>query len=84
MFNWDREFTNSNVTDMVDIYTKTIQNILSSFIPHQTITIDDKDPPWFNTKLKSLFQEKNKIYKNFHKNRSNTQLLRNWNTYKTA
>ena len=84
MFNWDREFTNSNVTDMVDIYTKTIQNILSSFIPHQTITIDDKDPPWFNTKIKSLFQEKNKIYKNFHKNRSNTQLLRNWNTYKTA
>ena len=44
MFNWDREFTNSNVTDMVDIYTKTIQNILSSFIPHQTITIDDKEP----------------------------------------
>ena len=53
-----------------------IYNILSNFIPHQTITIDDKDPPWFNTKIKSLLQEKNKIYKNFRKDRNNTQLLR--------
>ena len=30
---------------MVDICTKTIQNILSNFIPHQTITINDKDLP---------------------------------------
>ena len=61
---------------MVDICTKTIYNILSNFIPHQTITIDDKDPPWFNTKIKSLLQEKNKIYKNFRKDCNNTQLLR--------
>ena len=52
------------------------QNILSNFITHQTITIDDKDPPWSNTKIKSLLQEKNKIYKNFRKDRNNTQLLR--------
>ena len=31
---------------------------------------------WFNTKIKSLLQEKNKIYKNFRKDRNNTQLLR--------
>ena len=55
---------------------KAIQNILSNFIPHQTITIDDKDPPWFNSKIKSLLQEKNKIYKNFRKDRNNTQPLR--------
>ena len=38
--------------------------------------MDGKDPPWFNTKIKSLFQEKSKIYKNFRKDRNNTQLLR--------
>ena len=37
---------------------------------------DDKDPPWFNTKIKSLLQEKKKIYKNFRKDCNNTQLLR--------
>ena len=41
MFDWNRAFTNH----MADIFTKTIQNILSNFIPHQTITINDKDPP---------------------------------------
>ena len=76
MFDWDRAFTNSNVSNMVEICTKTIQNILSNFIRHQTITIDDKDPPWFNTKIKSLLQKKNKIYKNISKDRNNTQLLR--------
>ena len=76
MFNWDRAFENSNVNDMVDICTKTIHNMLSNFIPHQTITIDDKDPPRFNTKIKSLLQDKNKIYKKIRKYRNNTQLLR--------
>ena len=62
------------MNNLVDICTKTIQNILSNFIPHQKITIDD--PPRFNTKIKSLLQQKNKIYKNFSKDRNNAQLLR--------
>ena len=62
------------MNNLVDICTKTIQNILSNFIPHQKITIDD--PPRFNTKIKSLIQQKNKIYKNFSKDRKNAQLLR--------
>ena len=62
------------MNNLVDICTKTIQNILSNFIPHQKTTIDD--PPRFNTKIKSLLQQKNKIYKNFSKDRNNAQLLR--------
>ena len=67
MFDWNRVFTNRNVNDMVDICIKTIQNKLSNFIPHQTVTIDDKDPSWFNTITKSSRQEKSKISKNFAK-----------------
>ena len=71
MFDWDKAFTNSNV-NMVDICTKTIQNILSNFISYQTVTIDDKDPSWFNAKIKSLLQKQNKIYKNLRKDRNTT------------
>ena len=46
MFDWDRSFTNSNSNDMVDIYTKIIQNILLNFIPREKIEIDDKDHPY--------------------------------------
>ena len=83
MFDWDKVFTNSNVNDMVDICTKTIQNILSNFIPHQAITTDDKDPPWFISNIESLLQEKNKIYKNLCKD-CNTQLLKNWYIHRKA
>ena len=38
-------------------------NILSNFIPHTLIVFEDKDPPWFHTKTKSLLHEKIKTYK---------------------
>ena len=40
MFDWDRAFFNTNVNVILDI--------VSSFIPHETLTVDDKNPPWFN------------------------------------
>ena len=40
------------------MFTSTVMNILSNFIPHETIVCDDKDPPWFNKAIKSLIQEK--------------------------
>ena len=45
------------------IYLTIIKNILSNYIPHETITCDDKDPPWFNKNIKQLVQEKNNAYK---------------------
>ena len=53
MFDWDRAFVNTNVNEEVFILKQTILNILSNFIPHETLAIDDKDPPWFTKKTKS-------------------------------
>ena len=36
-FNWDRAFPNTNVNEKVSIFSNTILNILSNFIPHETI-----------------------------------------------
>ena len=33
--------------------------------------MNDRDPPWFNSKLKSLIIAKNEIFKKFHCNRNN-------------
>ena len=35
-----------------------ILNTLSDFIPHNFVVFDDKDPPWFNKKIRVLIQEK--------------------------
>ena len=40
------------------VHNETILNILRKFIPHETVLCDDRDPPWFNAKIKSLVHEK--------------------------
>ena len=57
MFDWDRTFVNTNVNEKVFILNKAILNILSNFIPHETLTIDDKDLSWFTKKIKNINQE---------------------------
>ena len=52
MFDWDRTFVNTNVNEKVFILNKTVLNMLSNFIPHETLTVDDKDPPLVCTKNK--------------------------------
>ena len=44
-FNWQKAFSYKNVKEKVDTFNKTILNVLSNFIPHETIICDDRDPP---------------------------------------
>ena len=44
MFDWHRAFVNSNVNEKVFILNKTTLNILSNFVPHEALTVDNKDP----------------------------------------
>ena len=53
----------------------TILNILNNYILHETTICDDKDPPWFNSRIKSLIEIKNKIHKNYQRYKSSSQLL---------
>ena len=36
---------------------------MSNFIPNEIVTIDDRDPPWVNNKIKSLIKNKNEYFK---------------------
>ena len=54
----DNAFNWTSVNEKVNIFNYTILNILSSFIPHEILTCDDKDPWWFNKKIREIFQEK--------------------------
>ena len=76
-FDWDRAFANKHVDEKVLIFNKTVLNILSNFIPHEVIVCDDKDPPWFNGKIKSLINEKLRTYNAYRKNIGNSQLRKN-------
>ena len=74
MFDWDRAFVNTNVNEKMFILNKAILNILFNFIPHETLTIDDKDLPWFAKKIKNLIQEKNNVYKSYQNSKNNNNI----------
>ena len=71
-FNWERAFHRKNINEKVSILNSTINNILSNFIPHETITCDDKKPPWFNKNIINLIKNKNIFYKSHTANENST------------
>ena len=44
---------------------------MANVIPHETKIFHDQEPPWINNTVKTMIQEKNKIYKLYLKNKSN-------------
>ena len=54
---------------------KTIKNIMSNYIPHETITCDDRDPRWINKDIKQLILDKNHAYKSYICNDKSSQLF---------
>ena len=50
------------------MFKKTIKNIMSDYIPHETIIWDGRDPPWRNKDIKQLILKKNHAYKLYIRN----------------
>ena len=44
-FNWQRAFSNLNINERVSFFNKNNLNIVSNFIPHETVICNDRDPP---------------------------------------
>ena len=58
---------------MVFLFNKTIKNIFSNFIPQ--VTSDERDPPWINSNIRQLIQEKNNTYRSYILNDKNPQIF---------
>ena len=65
VFDWEKTFSNISVDEKAVIFNRTILNILNNYIPHETIVCNDRDPPWFNDKIRLLIKEKMTTYKYF-------------------
>ena len=67
-FYWERAFENLSVDEKVSLFNKTIKNKLSNYISYEIITIDERDPPWFNKNVKSLIDEAWRLHVQRNKN----------------
>ena len=55
-FPWDIRFAHTDVNKTIYLFNQTIKNILRNFIPHETVTCDDRDHTWITSKTKGLIQ----------------------------
>ena len=61
-FSWERCFANTSVNNKVHMFHKTSKSMFN-YIPHKTITCNDRNPPWINKDIKQLIWDKNHAYK---------------------
>ena len=66
--NWDRVFLDINVNKQVELFNNYIMNIFYNFIPNETISINDNDPPWITEIIRMKIAHKNYLYKNYLRN----------------
>ena len=60
---------------MISRINKTVLNTFHNFIPHKTLLIDDKDPPWLTNKRKNLINKEDTVFKRYRQNSNNLQIL---------
>ena len=65
-------FANSDVSEKVYLFNKIIKNIVSNYIPSETIVCNDRDPPWINNNIKKLINDKNCAYTSYRLNGNNS------------
>ena len=74
-FPWDNRFANISVNEQVQLFTQTFQNIIFNYIPHETITCDDRNPPWIDEKIQKLVLHENRAFNAHSRDKNNTDLL---------
>ena len=65
-------FTNIDVNEKVNLFNKTIKNIIRTKLDSQeTTTCDNRDQLWINKDIKVLIHDKNQAYKSYRQNKNN-------------
>ena len=55
-FDWKNALLNFDPNEQVSVLTTTVLNIVSNFIPNETVLVNDRNPLWITSKLKSITQ----------------------------
>ena len=43
IFLWDHRFSNTDVNQKIHLFNRTTKNILYNFVPHESVTCDNRD-----------------------------------------
>ena len=75
IFDWEFALNYIDANDQVSLFHSTILNIISNFIPNETIAYDDREPPWIHSFMKNLICAKDNFYKELVRKSNNMHHL---------
>jgi hypothetical protein len=64
---WGYIFQQYSVDDQARIFTENVLNACKIFIPSNIITVNPKDKPWCNNKLKQLIKKRNRAFSRYQR-----------------
>ena len=75
IFDWESALNYIDANNQVSVFSSTILNFVSNFIPNETITCDDRDSPCMNSFIKNPIRAKDNFYKKFVRKSNNMHHL---------
>ena len=79
-FDWDTCFDSDDIDEICQNWTSTFLNFARRFIPNKDIVIRQHDTPWFNSDLRKLKKNKDRLH---HKAKT-TNSLNDWATFRAV
>ena len=64
---WNQLFYRLNVDQMALVFTDTVMELFSKYIPNKIVTCHDRDAPWITSKVKSAIKRNNRVYCKWNK-----------------
>ncbi len=62
IIDWKTSFQSKTVDEMTSCFTDTLIKIMERYIPHRTVTIDNKDAPWVTPSVKCAINRNKRVY----------------------
>ena len=58
-------FSNKSVKQQVIIFSRTVMNVFSNFVPNKSVAFNHRDPPWMTSDIKDKTNYRNNIYREY-------------------
>ena len=55
-----------NADDTASIFTSVVTDIMNKYIPHKTVTINNKDAPWITPEVKTAINRNQRVYRKWN------------------
>ena len=68
---WQYAFASKTINEKVQVLSEVLMNMLRNFVPHKSLKINYKQPPYMNPKISSSLWKRSKLTKLFYKDSSN-------------